>query len=104
MISVFLAQQAPAGPMSVLGSLVPMVLVLGVMYVLVIRPQQKQQRLHKQMVDSARAGDKVVTTGGLHGKVTNVDKDIVQIEVAKGVEVQIDKSSIQNIHGYKQVA
>lgn len=82
--AVVLLQAAPAGGGDVLGSfLIPMALIFGIFYFLVIRPQQKRQKDHDNLLKSIERGDSVVTTGGLHGKVTGVTDDVLTLEVAQ---------------------
>ena len=69
--------------------LVPMVLVFVIMYFLILRPQQKRQKQHADMVKNVRRGDSIVTSGGLVGKVTKVvDDDQVEMEIADGVRIR----------------
>jgi preprotein translocase subunit YajC len=69
-------------------------LIVGIWYFLVIRPQTKQARAHQTMVEALKKGDQVVTASGMHGRVTSVEEAIVQIEVAKGVKIRIDKNKV----------
>ena len=71
-----------------------MILIFVVMWLFMIRPQQKKQKELEKQRDSMRAGQKVVTAGGLHGKLKSVDGDIFQVEIAKDVVIRIDKSSV----------
>ena len=87
-----------AGAGGVLGSmLVPMVLVFGIMYFLIIRPQQKQAKTHKAMIEALRRGDQVVTQGGIVGKVTRLSEGFLHIEIASGVEVQMQRSAVVQV-------
>jgi preprotein translocase subunit YajC len=87
-----------ANPGSLIGSMLPLVLIFAIMYFLLIRPQQKKMRDLKAMVDAVRRGDQVVTSGGLIGKVTKVGDDkVVEIEVAEGVKVKVVKSAISQV-------
>ncbi|NBZ86258.1 preprotein translocase subunit YajC [Stagnihabitans tardus] len=81
-----------------IGGLLPMVLIFGIMYFLLIRPQQKKMRELKAMIEAVRRGDQVVTGGGILGKVTKVGEDnTVEIEIAQGVKVQVIKSTITQV-------
>lgn len=76
------------------------------MYFLMIRPQQRKQKEQKKYVDSLGKGDAVVTVGGMHGKVAEIDNDTVLIEVDKGYKLRFEKSSIsgeasQRVNGKK---
>ncbi len=89
------AQQQEGGGMSMLVSL----LLIGVIfYFLLIRPQRKQQKEQKERQDSLKAGDKVVTIGGIYGTIREVMDDAVKVEIASGVTVKFAKAAIaQNL-------
>ena len=89
----------PAGISSVMGSfLIPMVLVFGIMYLLIIRPQQKQMKAHKALIAALRRGDQVVTQGGIVGKVAKVGEDnMVEVEIAEGVKVKVLRHTITTV-------
>jgi preprotein translocase subunit YajC len=72
-------------------------LIIAIWYFLVIRPQTKQARAHQQMVAALKKGDQVITVAGLHGRVAGVEESVVQVEVAKGVKVRIDKDKVTRI-------
>jgi preprotein translocase subunit YajC len=97
------AQAAPAatgGSESLLGSLgtmLPLVLMFVVLYFVMIRPQMKRQKEHKALVEGLAKGDEVVTAGGLLGKVSRVSESFLHVEVANGVEVQIQRSSVVQV-------
>ena len=76
----------------------PLVLIFVVFYFLLIRPQQKKQREHRQMLDALRRGDRVVTGGGIIGTVTQVvGPDEVQLEIAQGVRVRVRRSTLSEV-------
>jgi preprotein translocase subunit YajC len=79
-----------------IASLVPLILIFGIMYFLLIRPQQKKLKEHQAMVAALRRGDQVVTGGGIVGKVTKVKdgENEVEVEVATGVNVRVIRSTI----------
>lgn len=77
-----------------------MVLIFLVFYFLLIRPQQKQQKQHRQMISDAKRGDVITTTGGLFGTVIEVKDDHVMVEIAQDTVVKLDKNHIQSIKGY----
>ena len=91
--------QAPAAAADggSLMSLLPLVLMFVVLYFIMIRPQMKRQKEHKSMVDALAKGDEVVTGGGLLGKVTKVGDNYLSLEVAAGVEVQCQRSSVVQV-------
>jgi preprotein translocase subunit YajC len=76
----------------------PLVLILVVFYFLLIRPQQKRAKEHKAMVAAVRRGDKVVTGGGIMGKVTKVESaDEVVVEIAEGVRINVVTSTLSDV-------
>ncbi|HHH88993.1 MAG TPA: preprotein translocase subunit YajC [Aliiroseovarius sp.] len=80
------------------GLLVPMLLVFGIMYFFLIRPQQKKLKEHEAMLNALRRGDQVVTQGGIIAKVTKVKDDgEVELEIAQGVKVRVVRSSIATV-------
>lgn len=93
------AQAAGAGgAASAFTSFVPLILIFGIMYFIMIRPQQKKLKDHKAMVEALRRGDQVVTQGGILGKVTKVKEDgEVEVEIADGVKVRVIRSTISQV-------
>ena len=98
-ISPAYAQAAsPFGGDSMLVSLLPFILIFVIMYFLILRPQQKRQKQHQDMVKNVRRGDTVVTSGGLIGKITKVvDDDQIEVEVADGVRVRQMRSMVADV-------
>jgi len=99
--SAFAQTAAPAAGgsdmMSSLGSMLPLVLMFVVLYFVMIRPQMKRQKEHKAMIDALAKGDEVVTSGGVLGKVSKMGDTFVGIEVANGVEIQIQRSAVVQV-------
>ena len=84
--------------MDAFGQLVPLILIFGIMYFLLIRPQQKKAKEHQAMVTSLRRGDQVVTQGGLIGKVSKVkDDNEIEVEVSDGGKVRVVQSTITQV-------
>ena len=82
------------------GSFTPLLLIVllfGVMYFLMIRPQQKRRREAMQMQNSLGPGDRIVTIGGLHGTVVAVDDDVVTLDIADGVHVRFARPAIARV-------
>ena len=78
--------------------LVPMVLIFVVFYFFLIRPQQKKAKQHKDMLGAIRRGDKVVTGGGIVGKVSKViDENEIQVEISQGVRVRVQRSLVASV-------
>ncbi|PXW90704.1 protein translocase subunit yajC [Nitrosomonas sp. Nm84] len=78
-------------------SLLPMVGILVIFYFLLIRPQSKRAKEHKQMVEALQRGDEVITNGGILGLVVNVSEGYVIVEIASGVEITLQRSSVQTL-------
>lgn len=72
----------------------PMVLIIVVFYFFMIRPQMKKAKDHKKFVEELKKGDKVVTTAGIHGKITDINDTTFVIEVESGVKIRFDKSAV----------
>ena len=84
--------------MNGLESFIPIILIFVIMYFLLIRPQQKKIREHKNMVDNLRRGDQVLTQGGIIGKITKVKEgEEIEVELAKDVKVSVIRSTIVNV-------
>ena len=84
---------------------VPLILIGVVFYFLLIRPQQKRVKEHKAMIEAVRRGDTVVTAGGIAGKVTKVrDDNMVQVEIAPDVRVDVVKSTLSDIRNKSEPA
>lgn len=79
-----------------LVSLLPLVLVIVVFYFFMIRPQMKKQKELRQFRDSLKKGDKVMTIGGIHGKVADIKESTIVIEIADKVRLTVEKSAIIN--------
>jgi len=99
-ISSAFAQTAPAAAagggdmLSSFTGMLPLVLMFVVLYFVMIRPQMKKQKEHRLMIDAIAKGDEVATAGGLLGKITKLGESYLTLEVAAGVEVQLQRSAI----------
>ena len=94
-VSVAYAQSAgEASSQSPFFQFIPLVLILGVFWFLIIRPQQKKQKEHLRMVDRLKKGDKVVTNGGIFGTIVKVGDDRVTLEVASKVQMQFERQQV----------
>ena len=78
-------------------SMLPIVGMVAIFWFLIIRPQMRQQKLHREKVAGVKKGDQVITAGGLLGKVTRVDDQYAEIEIAQGVRVKAVKSTLGDI-------
>ena len=82
--------------LSLMGML-PLILMFVVLYFVMIRPQMKKQKEHKAMVDALAKGDEVVTVGGMLGKISKIGDNYLGLEVANGVDIQIQRSAVVQV-------
>ncbi|MBP9733465.1 MAG: preprotein translocase subunit YajC [Candidatus Omnitrophica bacterium] len=85
---------AVAGEPNPLVSMVPVLLMFVIFYFLLIRPQQKQQKEHREFLKALDKNQEVVLSGGIHGVITQVKEDTVSVKIAENVRVEVDKSSV----------
>ena len=103
LISSAYAQTAPAATpagndlSSSLMSMLPLLLMFAVLYFVMIRPQMKKQKEHKAMIDALAKGDEIITAGGLLGKVSKMGEGYLGVEIASGVEVQMQRSAVVQV-------
>ncbi len=98
LISTAFAQAPAAGSTEAsLLSFLPLVAMFVVLYFIMIRPQMKRQKEHKAMIEALAKGDEIVTAGGLLGKVSKMGDSHLHVELAQGVEVQIQRSAVVQV-------
>lgn len=95
LISPAFAQDASTG--SPFGFFVPMIVIFVAFYFLLIRPQQKRQKAHTELVGALATGDEVLTAGGVLGKVTGVSEHYATLKIADGVEIKVQKSTVSSV-------
>lgn len=76
------------------GMFIPLILLFGIFYFLLIRPQQKKTREHKDLLGSLRKGDQVITAGGLYGRITGLTDTVVTLEITEKVRVKVARNQI----------
>jgi len=74
--------------------IIMLVIMFAIFYFLLIRPQQKRAKQHKDLIEALKIGDQVVTAGGIHGKVSALQDTVVTLEVATGVKIKVNRSSV----------
>ena len=74
--------------------IIMLVIMFAIFYFLLIRPQQKRAKQHKELVESLKVGDPIVTAGGIHGKVAALQDNVITIEVASGVKIKVNRASV----------
>ena len=101
-VSVFAMGAAPEGGSPWL-QLVPFALVLGIFYFIILLPMKRKQQKVQEFIDNLKVGDRVITTGGIHGQVTRLGGDTVQLQIAEKVRVEIAKAAIGGYQGQAPV-
>jgi len=99
LITGIILQQQQGGFEQLLSTIVPFLLIILVFYFLILRPQQKRQKERQRLLESVKKGDKVITTGGIHGTVEGVEEKSVLIKIDDNVKVKLEKSGIGVIIG-----
>jgi len=79
--------------------IIMLLIMFAIFYLLLIRPQQKRAKQHKELVENLKAGDQVVTAGGIHGKIASVQDTLVTLEISSGVRIKVNRSSIVGNQG-----
>ena len=93
---IYLAQAAPDQP-PMLMQFFPLIIIAVLFYFLLIRPQQKKQKEHQKLVADLKTGDKVITSGGMHGMVANIKETTILLKVADNVKVELDRAAVTTI-------
>jgi preprotein translocase subunit YajC len=100
-ISEAFAQAAPAAaadsPFGSMGGMIFPLLMVVALYFVVLRPQMKRQKEHKKMIEALAKGDEVVIAGGMLGKVSKMGETYLTVEIANGVEIQVQRSSVVQV-------
>jgi preprotein translocase subunit YajC len=96
--SVFAMGAAPEGS-SLLVQFVPLVLVVGIFYFIILLPMKRKQQKVQEFLDNLKVGDRVVTTGGMYGQVTRLGEQSVQLQIADKIRVEVAKASIGGYQG-----
>ena len=85
------------GDANPIAQLLPFVLMFVVLYFLILRPQIKKQKTQQKMIDELTKGDKIVTSGGLHGVITNLKDDIITVKIADNVRVEMSRAAVSRV-------
>ena len=88
------ASGSAVGGRDAAASLVPLILIMVIFYFLLILPQQKRYKAHQKMIDELKKGDRVITGGGVYGKVVDVQEEVLKVEIADGVRVRVKRDTI----------
>ena len=87
----------PGGSMGLLMGILPWVLIFAIFYLLMIRPQQQRVKQHQAEIAAVKKGDEVITGGGIRGRVTKVNDEEAEVEIAQGVRIRVIKSTITQV-------
>lgn len=87
------------GGSSAFAGFIPLILMFVIFYFLLIRPQQKRTKDHRQMISNLKKGDKIITSGGLHGRITGLDDTTMTVEIADKVRVKVARSNVAGLAG-----
>jgi len=90
----YAAGDGALGGASGIASFVPLILIFVVFYFLLIRPQQRKAKEHQQFLGSLKKGERVVTNGGIHGRITGLTDTIVTMEIAENIKIKVNRGSI----------
>lgn len=80
-----------------IASLLPFALMFAVLYFLILRPQMKKQKAQQRLVDELEKGDQIVTSGGIHGVITNLKDDIITVKVAENVRIDVSRAAVSRV-------
>ena len=76
---------------------IPLILMFVIFYFLLIRPQQKKAKEHREMIGSLKKGDKIITSGGIYGTITGVEDNIITVEIAEKVRVKVSRGNVAGL-------
>jgi preprotein translocase subunit YajC len=79
------------------GGLIPIILMFVIFYFLLIRPQQKRNKEHQQMIGNLKKGDRIITSGGIHGRITGLDEATLTVEIADRVRVKVVRANVAGL-------
>lgn len=91
------AANLTSSPSSTMGMFLPMIVLFGFMYFAVIRPQKKRMKQQQDLISGLKAGDEVITASGIIGTITGLEDQVAKIEIAKGVQIKVVKSQVNQL-------
>ena len=101
MLSILIGMAQPpgaAGSANPIASFMPIILMFVILYFLLIKPQQKKQKEHQKMLTELKKGDKIVTTGGIHGVISNIKENTLTVKIAENVRIDISKGHVSYVN------
>jgi preprotein translocase subunit YajC len=96
-VTNLLPAAAAQSPQSMFVQFFPLILIFGIMYLLVIRPQKKKAQAHQALLSRLKSGDQVLTNGGIYGTVSGVEQNKIKVKIANNVEITIARSAIAQL-------
>jgi preprotein translocase subunit YajC len=102
-IDPFVTAMAPPGQGNVLLQFLPVAIVVAIFYFLILLPMKRRQHKIQEFQDNLKVGDKIVTTGGLYGKITRVTDKTLQVEIAERVRVEMSRAAVAGYQGQEPV-
>jgi len=98
---------APAQPGQgggeIYSTLIMFALIIGIFYLMIIRPQQKRQKEREALLSQIKKGDKIITAGGIHGEVVGIDEKTVLVEIAEKIKIKVERNSISVVNKHGEV-
>jgi len=101
LINTVLFQQQTQAPGGII-SFLPLLLILGIFYLIVFLPARRRQKKVQMMIDNLKAGDKVITSGGIYGTIVGFKDDRIQLRVAENVKIELSRSAVTALQGSEQ--
>ena len=102
-IEPFVTAMAPPGQGNLLLQFLPVAIVVAIFYFLILLPMKRRQQKIQEFQDSLKVGDKIVTTGGIYGKITRVTDKTLQVEIAERVRVEMSRAAVAGYQGQEPV-
>ncbi len=96
-IAYAMGQGGAGGGSGGFTSFIPLILMFVIFYFLLIRPQQKKTKEHRGMIENLRTGDRIITNGGLHGRITGISETTLTVEIAEKVRVKVNRASVSGL-------
>lgn len=94
---VLMAPQGGSGGGGMVSTVIMFALIIFIFYFMIIRPQSKRQKERQKMLEAMRKGDKVITSGGIHGRIIGMEDKTLLVEIAENVKVKVEKSSVSAV-------
>jgi preprotein translocase subunit YajC len=101
--ALFVAMAAPGSGVSPLVQLVPIALMVGIFYFIILLPMRRRQKKVQQFLEGLKVGDRVVTTGGIYGSITKLNDKSIQLQIAEKVRIEVARAAIGGYQGQEPV-